>query len=324
MAIKDDVLKILEKNTGKSVSGNHIAKTLNISRGGVWKAVKALKEQGHRITAATNRGYCLAMDSDVISEPGIRAHLSTQRQHEFVIYKTVDSTNTQAKLLAAQGAADGTVVIADMQTCGRGRMGRSFYSPGLSGIYLSEILRPGLSASDSLIITAGAAVAVCRAIEAVTGVSAQIKWVNDILIGGKKVCGILTEAAMDLESETLEYLVVGIGINVRPCKDGFPKELAGIATALEEHTQGKTIRRNRLIAALIDELDKIYTQHQGSFILEYKTRSMLIGKAVSVICGDARQTATVLDIDDCGRLVIRGEDGKIKTLSSGEISIRPL
>ncbi len=325
MAVKDKVLKTLEQNQGKSVSGSSIAKTLNITRSAVWKAVKLLQDEGYTIIAATNKGYCLTMDNDIISDTAIKAYLRDESRYDIMVCKALDSTNTHAKLLAAQGSPDGSVVVAEGQTAGRGRMGRSFYSPAASGVYMSVVLRTGMPVSESLLVTAGAAVAVCRALEAHAGVQPQIKWVNDVYIDGKKVCGILTETVMDAESGSVEYMVVGIGINVRAGKDGFPGELAGIVTTVQEHVQGTTVSRNRLIAEILNQLDSICRRRTDTtFMQEYRSRSFLIGKTVTAIRADEREQVTVQDIDGLGRLVVADENGCVKVLNSGEISIRPV
>lgn len=323
MGAKDAVFRILKQNEGKYISGSDIADRIGITRAGVWKAIHALRADGVQISAATNRGYCLAGVADVLSEAVIRQHLKRQNVR-IEILDSCDSTNNLAKRLAMQGAADGTIVAAETQTAGKGRLGRSFYSPGRGGVYMSVILRPKLPAYDSVQITAGAAVAVCRAIEQLCRVKTEIKWVNDIYISGKKVCGILTEAASDWESGGVEYIVVGIGINVRRGTEPVPEELAEIITTLEEHTNGTSLGRNELIAAVANELDKIAGNlENGAFINEYRTRSMVLGKRVYASCGEMCEKVEVLEIDARGGLVVRGTDGMIKTLHSGEISIRP-
>lgn len=217
MTTKELVLDYLLKNAGKSISGEEIASHAGISRNAVWKAVRELRKDGYDVSASTNRGYSLA-ESDLLSAQAIRAHLpsdSAAANTELIVYDTIDSTNKAAKELAISGAGHGTAVIADRQTAGRGRYSRSFYSPSGSGLYMSLILRPSLlQFDDPTAITAFAAVAVSDAIQAVTGKQAGIKWVNDLFLNGKKVCGILTEAVTDFESGNIEWIVLGIGTNV--------------------------------------------------------------------------------------------------------------
>jgi BirA family biotin operon repressor/biotin-[acetyl-CoA-carboxylase] ligase len=357
MSTRENVLKALEENKGSAVSGEDLANRLNISRAAVWKAIQELRKEGYRVDAITNKGYSLARDSDVLSAEGILPYLTRDSMAGLVhVFKSVESTNLAAKKMALDGAAAGTVVIAQEQTKGRGRMGRSFFSPPAGGIYMSFILRPGLGNAASVLITTAASVAVCKAIEAVTGISCGIKWVNDIYKGKKKVCGILTEAATDFESGRIDYIVLGIGINYNTPQAAFPAELAGVAgslfegapenvgnTALRERNEqgcagnfaegrrgGAT--RNQLIAEIISQVldigDKLETRE---FIREYKARSIVLGKEILIIpiAGPNRDRnvtegipAVAVDIDEDGGLVVRHPDGALETLKSGEISIR--
>lgn len=323
MPIKDDVFQILIENRDKSISGSDIARALGVTRAAVWKAIAALREEGVEVEACTNRGYRLAGPADILSEPMIRQYLR-QPDVSIEMLTNCDSTNNVAKRLAMQGAGEGTLVVTETQTAGRGRLGRSFYSPGQGGVYMSVILRPKLAVYDSVLITAGAAVAVCRAIEILSGVRAQIKWVNDVYIEGKKVCGILTEAASDLESGGVEYIVVGIGINVRLGKESVPEELADVITTVEENAAGVHVGRSELIAAVANELGEISSQlESGAFLEEYRARSIVLGKKVLAIRAGECETVEVVGIDGRAGLVVRGENGQEKTLHSGEISIRP-
>lgn len=333
MSTRGNVLKALEENKGGTVSGEELASRLNISRAAVWKAIQELRKEGHRIDAITNKGYSLARDSDVLSVEGILPYVAdpamTDRVH---VFKSVESTNLTAKRMALDGAPAGTVVIAEEQTKGRGRMGRSFYSPPAGGIYMSFILKPRFDAAKSVLITTAASVAVCKAIETITGISCRIKWVNDIYLGEKKICGILTEAVTDFESGHIEYIVLGIGINYSTDRSVFPKELSGIAGSLFESAPADGVTRNRLIAEVINQVlevnEKLETRE---FVHEYKNRSFVLGKEILVIptAGLARDgslsegiPATAVDIDKDGGLVVRYRDGSVQTLNSGEISIR--
>ncbi len=335
MSTKGNVLKALEENKGNTVSGEELANSLNKSRAAVWKAIQELRREGYRIDAVTNKGYCLAQDSDVLSAEGIlpyvKAPLTADRIH---VFRSLESTNLTAKKMALDGAPPGTVIITEEQTKGRGRLGRSFYSPPNGGIYISFILPPRFDAAKSVLITTAASVAVCKAIEHVTGISCQIKWVNDVYLGEKKICGILTEAVADFESGRIEYIVLGIGINYSTAESTFPKELSGIAGSLLEsgQTSGSTATRNRLIAELIDQvLGMNENLESREFLADYKSRSFVLGKEILIIptTGSSRERnlsegspATAVDIDGDGGLVVRMQDGSIKTLNSGEISIR--
>jgi len=324
MNTRQKVLQILENKRGEHISGEELARTLGISRNSVWKAINSLRNSGYKLEAVPNKGYCLLEDNDIISQQSVLKHLKSRDFYRLTVMERVDSTNTVLKRLAENGEAEGRVVIANEQTSGRGRMGRSFFSPPNSGVYISVLLRPKLSASDSLLITTAAAVAVCRAIEGVTGRAAAIKWVNDIYCAGKKVCGILTEASIDFESGALSYAVLGIGINITDPDGGFPDELKDIATSIYEGKPYSSEVRGRLAAAVLDNFLEIYRElHTKSFMEEYRERSFVIGKEVYVISPSSREEAYVLGIDDDdARLIVKTADGGIKALSSGEISIR--
>lgn len=333
MSTRANVLKALEENKGNTVSGEELAAGLNISRAAVWKAIQELRKEGYRIDAITNKGYNLAQDSDVLSAEGILPYVKSASMADRIhVFKSLESTNLTAKKMALEGASSGTVVIAEEQTKGRGRMGRSFYSPPVAGIYISFILKPRFEAAKSVLITTAASVAVCQAIEKITGISCRIKWVNDVYRQDKKVCGILTEALSDFESGQIEHIVLGIGINYSTASSGFPADLAGIAGSLFDGVPGDGATRNRLIAEVINQVLEIYENMETrEFLREYKDRSFVLGKEILIIspAGSDKERnlkegipATAVDIDGDGGLVVRHKDGTVQTLNSGEISIR--
>jgi BirA family biotin operon repressor/biotin-[acetyl-CoA-carboxylase] ligase len=323
MTTKEKVLAVLEARKGQSISGAELARALNISRNSVWKAINSLRSEGYRFAATPNRGYCLLEENDIISQQSVQKHLKNIDFFRLTVVDRAESTNTVLKQLAEGGEAEGRVVIANEQTSGRGRMGRRFYSPPGSGIYISLLLRPKLMATDALFITTAAAVAVSRAIEAVTGKASSIKWVNDIYCGDKKVCGILTEASIDFESGGLSYAVLGIGINIGNPDGGFPEELKDIATSIYGGEPYSPEIRSELAAGVLDNFLQLYKElHTRSFMVEYRSRSFVIGKEVLIIRPNSREQGIVLDIDDEARLVVKTAGGEIKKLSSGEISIR--
>ena len=319
MSTRERVLSALLE-ADDAVSGEWLARKLGLSRNSVWKAIGQLREEGYGIEAATNRGYRLTAGRDVISEAGIRRNLNAQVFGGSIeVHREIDSTNNRAKALAAQGAPHGTLVCAMAQTGGRGRFGRVFHSPEGSGIYISFVLRPKMPAERAVMLTSMTAVAVARAIEQLADVQVQIKGVNDLFISGKKTCGILCEAGMDFESGQLEYAVAGIGVNVG--KMTFPEELADIATSVG-NACGREISKNQLIARICDNMEALYDQlDDGGFMEEYRARSNVIGKRITVLRGGERFSARALDIDDQGGLVVETQDG-IETVRSGEISIR--
>ena len=320
MTTRDAVLQALQESASP-LSGEQLARRLGISRSAVWKAVRALQKDGCRVEASTRTGYRLAEAPDILSEAEIRRWLAQAdigRQIE--LHAELDSTNIRAKQLAALGAPHGTLVAADSQTAGHGRFSRRFYSPPRTGIYVSFILRPALPAERAVMITSLAAVASARAIESLTGVEVGIKWVNDLYIAGRKCCGILCEASMDFESGGLEYVVVGIGINVGRMR--FPDELASIATSVENEC-GLPVSRSRLIAEIANQISALYADlPSGSFMAENRRRSVVISREVTVLGGAEPYTAKAVDIDGQGRLVVELPGGQTQILNSGEISIR--
>ncbi len=330
MSVKEEVLTLLEANRSEDLSGQQIADLLQVSRTAVWKAVKNLEEEGYEIHAASNRGYRLLNDSDVLSEAGIRLSLeSAYKDYPVVVLKDTDSTNQEVKRRALEGARHGLLVLAEHQTAGKGRKGRGFYSPDRAGIYMSILFRPtGENASNVVLITTAAAVAVCRAIRKTLGEQPQIKWVNDVYLRGRKICGILTEAVSDFESGGIDTVVVGIGINYREPEGGFPEEIRQTAGVVCEG--GKIVPRNVLVAEVANELYRLYEGlSQKTFMEDYKKWSNVLGKEVRFSTGYANvpesegqwQYGTAVDIDEDGGLVVL-VDGKEKVLRTGEITLR--
>lgn len=318
MNTTDSVLAVLERAHGSHVSGEEIAEQLGISRTAVWKAVQSLKDAGHCIEAVTRLGYSLHTADDILSVGAVRAYLPADYAGTIIVKEETESTNTDAKVLAVAGAENGTVIIADKQTAGRGRLGRSFYSPAKSGIYLSIILKTQCPFADAVLATTAAAVAVCRTIETLSDLKPQIKWVNDILIDGKKVCGIACEAVSDFESGMVESVIAGIGINFKT--ETFPDEIKDIAGSLFKETA--PVSRSRFAAELILQMMRITKGLKNrTFIEEYKVHSAVLGKEITYIENHIPHTARAVDIDSAGGLVI-DEGGKQRTLVSGEISVR--
>lgn len=255
-----------------------------------------------------------------MNEQKIRTFLTEQNiVKKIILLEETDSTNRVAKELAWQGEPEGTLVLANVQSAGRGRLGRNFYSPAGSGIYASLILRPNLEATQALRITSCAAVAVARAIETVTALSPQIKWVNDVYINGRKVCGILTEASFSGQGEQMQHAILGIGVNVR--KMQFPNELSGIATSLENETK-ESVSRSRLLAEICNEFSVFYENiEKGTFLEESKRRSFVLGKQITVHTPDGTYEAKAVDLNEEGHLIVE-KDGIRECLYTGEISVR--
>lgn len=323
MTTKEKLLALLEDSKGTFFSGEEIARTLQVSRAAVWKAVNALREDGYTIDAATNKGYRLSPDSDILSPQGIRRFLKPEyRDLDLTVLPTAPSTNALVREKANQGRPEGCVIIACEQTDGRGRYGRQFFSPVDSGVYLSLLLRPtAYSPQQATCLTAAAAAAMCQAIEAVTGQQPGIKWVNDIFLHGKKVCGILTEAAVGLETGTLNYMVLGAGVNLYPPVKGFPEEIRPIAGSVLERSCPEA--KNRLVGEFLNRFWDFYTHPEcRTYLEDYRARSLAIGRNVTVLSNGQAVSAYAYGIDDDFRLLVRYDSGKTEALSYGEIRIQ--
>lgn len=311
--LKDEVLKILESNRPMFTSGQELAKQSGVTRAAIWKAVNSLIADGHEIEAVTAKGYRLCDDSDVLTAAGITARM--KRKCEVRVYDCVESTNKTAKLAAIDGAAANTIIVADEQTAGKGRRGRSFYSPKSTGVYFSVILKPHVTAEKSVLVTTTAAIAAADAIENLTGRTALIKWINDVYVDGKKCAGILTEAIFDYESGGIDSVVVGIGINVTT--DDFPDDVVMRAGCV-----GK-VSRNVLIAETCDKLIELAERlPDASYLGEYRNKCFVLGKRIRVIGNSNEYEATALSVDDNGGLVVGTDDGTTLTLSNEEVSVR--
>lgn len=312
MSTKEDVLSFLIGNTSEYTSGEALATHLGKSRAAVWKAIKSLQNEGYKIDAVTNRGYKLNEDNDILNADLIKSKLNCDV--EVVYYPTIDSTNTQAKRLINEGKTNDMLLTSDEQTAGRGRQGKSFYSPPLTGIYMSYVTHPMAPLQNVVTATTAASVAVCRAIEVLTDKKPKIKWVNDVYLDGKKICGILTEAVTDFETQTVTSVIIGVGMNIKTFD--FPKDIEN-ASCLNTD-----VKRADLIAEITNQLYKINNSDYKDFIDYYRSHSMIIGDKINFIKDNKLTPATALEIDEAGGLVVKLENGEITTLRSGEISIR--
>lgn len=321
--LKEQVLGFLWKAQDDYISGAELARRLDVSRTAVWKAMGQLRAQGYLIESVTNKGYRLSPCSDVLSAAGVEKYLKTQSLSIRVVDE-VDSTNSVLKRMAAEGAPQGSVLIAERQSAGRGRMGRSFYSPPGTGLYMSLLLRPCMEAQRATLVTTSAAVAVAEAIERLAGEAAQIKWVNDVLFHGRKVCGILTEAGMDFESGMIDHVVLGIGVNTAAPAEGFPEELQAVAGAAFGAAPVPELRC-RLAAEILERFLGYYACLGSVACYQaYKSRSVVLGKDVQLISpGREAVPARVLDIDTDFALVVETGDGQARRVNAGEISLRP-
>ena len=330
MSVKDSVLIALQNNRDHYISGEELSGQLGVSRAAVSKAVKSLRSEGYEIDAVTNRGYMMPSEGTAISEEAVRNSLPAHlRDMSLYVYDVLDSTNLEARrIIADQGTkAAPAVVLCRQQTAGRGRLGRSFFSPRDDGLYLSVVIKPDFDLSRASLVTVAAAAATSEAIDEICGCSSQIKWVNDIYLNGKKVCGILTEANTDFETGQIDSLVTGIGINTS--EKSFPPELKDIAGSVS--AEGLTGYEKGLLAAAVVERFIRYTKDLSGFMDSYRSRSMILGRRITVYTGAYRKDPTqelggkparALSINDDGGLVVEYEDGARETLRSGEVSIR--
>ena len=323
------VLALLREREGDFVSGGEIGRRLGLSRAAVWKAVEGLRQDGYTVEARTGLGYRLEAAPDAMTEPEIRRFLEQTAVvgRRLICLETVDSTNLRARQLAMAGAADGTVVTADRQTAGRGRLGRDFQSPGGLGIYLTALLRPDLPPERLSPLTAMAGVGVCRAVERVCGLSPGLKWPNDPVLDGRKLCGILTELSLEGETGRVDHVALGIGVNVLQRPEDFGPEVREMATSLAQ-ALGRPVSRPALAAELIRETDRLYAALRGGalepYLAEYRRRCVNLGRTVRLLSpgGAAGETAEALDIDGDFGLVVRAADGRVRTVRSGEVSVR--
>lgn len=322
---REDILTLLRKHPGEYLSGETMSQELGVSRAAVWKAIGTLREEGYAISSAPNRGYCLESGPDRIRTGELQGPLTgCLVGRELLCLDVIDSTNTECKRKAMAGAEEGLVVLAEGQTAGRGRKGRQFQSPKGKGLYFSTLLRPNLEPGQVSDITAWVAVAVCDGIEAVCGVRPRIKWTNDLVLNGKKLCGILTELGLESETYSLDYLVTGIGINVNQDPEDFDAEVRGIATSLSQEL-GHPIRRTELAAQIILALNRMYAafpEGKQHYLDQYRADCLTPGNQVQLFTPSSRQEAYAESIDDEFRLVVRYPDGRREALSAGEVSVR--
>ncbi|WP_295743091.1 biotin--[acetyl-CoA-carboxylase] ligase [uncultured Oscillibacter sp.] len=325
---REAVLALLRAGGETYLSGEELSRQLGLSRAAVWKAVDALRREGYVVEARTGLGYRLVTAPDAMTEAEIRNFLGKTAVvgRTLKCFNELDSTNIRAKQLALEGAPDGTVVTADCQSAGRGRMDRSFQSPKGKGVYLTVLLRPHLPPERLLPVTAMAGVAVCDAVEELCGVRPGLKWPNDPVLGGKKLCGILTELSLEGETGRVQYLVLGIGVNVLHVAEDFSPEVAEMATSLSL-ALGHPVSRPALAAAEIRALDRLYASLLAGdltpYLAAYRRSCVNLGRTVQLISPDgSRETAQALDVDEDFSLVVRTASGAVKTVRSGEVSVR--
>lgn len=326
--LQDEILSLLRSEPDTYRSGEEMSRQLGVSRAAVWKAVEALRRAGYEIVSAPNRGYRLSAAPDDLRSGELTAALSGHLVgQEVVCLDTVDSTNSEVKRRAADGAMEGLAVISDEQTAGRGRRGNAFQSLKGKGLFCSVLLRPQVALDALSQLTAWTAVAVCRAIESCCGLTCGIKWTNDIILDGKKLCGILTELEFEAESAAAVAVVVGVGVNVGQTEADFGSDLSPIATSLTQ-ALGRPVRRAELAVHLLTALDEMYAsfpQGKEDYLTEYRRRCVTTGHEVALVRPDgSREPAFAQEVDNDFALVCRLPDGSTRTVSAGEVSVRGL
>lgn len=321
---KAQILLLLKKERNQFVSGEDICKQIGVSRTAVWKHIRSLREEGYHIEAVTHRGYNLTDVPDRLYPDEIAEGLNT----EFIggrvyYYHSLESTNREARTLASGGVPGGSLVVAEEQVQGRGRMSRGWFSPKGLGIWCSLILRPEVQPGEAPPVTMLTAVAVASAVEKVAGVAPGIKWPNDLLVGGKKICGILTE--MSAEMERVNFLVVGVGINVNTPLEDFPEELKEIATSLYR-VKNEPISRLKLLKHFLREFECYYQRWIndgfGPILEEWKKRCVSLGCSVRVSTSREVWDGWAEDVDSDGALLVRMPGGSVKRFVAGEVSLR--
>ncbi len=318
--------KIIELLRGAGdgyISGEEIAQRLGVSRTAVWKRIQTLRESGYEIVSHSRSGYSLREAPDLLLPQEIQPLISTQRIGRHIVhFNLTTSSNEEAKRLATQGAEDGTVVVAEEQGAGKGRLSRGWFSPRQKGIWFSVILRPDFLPQEAPKCTLLAAVAIVRAVRAF-GVEAGIKWPNDVLYEGRKFVGILTE--MNAEMERIHYIVIGSGVNVNLLPSAFPPEVRDIATSLSI-IKGEPLPRAKLFAAILDAMEVLYLDAMengfGAVFDEWRRYSVTLGQEVNVIGVNETFTGIAADIDEDGALLLDTAFGRRRVLA-GDVSIRP-
>ncbi len=320
-AAREEILRLFRQRPGDFVSGEEVSRTLGVSRTAVWKQIRLLRDLGYGIEALPSRGYRLVEAPDTLIPAEVQADLGTRLVGRRVIYvEETDSTNRQAADLGEKGGEEGTVLIADRQSAGKGRLGRSWASPAGVNLYASVLLRPPLPPHRAAQLTFFPAVAVARAITEVSGLSARVKWPNDILLGGRKVAGLLNE--MRAEAERIHFIVLGIGVNLNMRRDQFPSDLRYPATSVALET-GSPVNRLAFTRALLRHLDRLYDDYLlrgvAPVLREWESLCDLMGEKVAVDLSGRSLVGTATGLDDDGALLLRLSDGRVERVLAGDV-----
>jgi len=319
----DQVLSYLYEHRETHVSGQAVADELGVTRAAVWKAVESLRADGYDVESLKARGYRLTGMPDLLGVREITLGLDTRFiGRELHALKEVDSTNTYAARLATGDAPDGTLVVADRQTKGRGRLGRSWVSPAGMNVYASIILRPRITPSDAPMITLTASVALVRTVRGLYAVNAEIKWPNDMLIGGRKAAGILTE--MSADPDMVRHVILGVGVDVNMPAREFPKEIRDVSTSIMI-ALGRRVNRAELLRRFMAEFelcyDRFVSAERAGLLDEWRELSGMLGRRVRITTLTGTADGIAEDIDAAGRLLVRQDSGETMTVMSGDVTI---
>lgn len=320
--MKSEILRLLKEND-TYISGQQLCEQFHVSRTAVWKVIEQLKREGYQIEAVRNKGYRLIDSPDVMSRAEIESLMKTAWAGKNVIYyDEIDSTNNRAKEYGEKGSPHGMLFVADKQVAGKGRRGRSWESPAGSSIYMTILLHPEILPTKAPQLTLVMAMAVADGIQKMTGLETKIKWPNDIVVNGKKICGILTE--MSTEIDYINYVVIGVGVNVN--QETFPAEIQSTATSLKIEL-GETVRRSGLIAAVMASFEQYYevfmkTEDLSGLRNRYNSMLVNLDQEVKVLEPGHEYEAHALGINRTGELIVRTPDGEEKEIYAGEVSVR--
>lgn len=322
--MKEKIIKALKDNKGEFISGQDLSDKLSVSRTSIWKHINSLKEEGYNIESISRKGHRLISSPDIINGDEIREYLNTKYIGRKILhFDSIDSTNIKAKEIAMSNNEEGIVIISEEQTKARGRLGRNWSSPKGKGIWMSIIVRPDINPLDASKITQITAATIYNAMNEMD-IEVSIKWPNDIILNSKKVCGILTE--MSAEIMQINYLVIGIGVNVNIESNEFPEEIFAKATSLKAELK-REINRKELVGRILNNFEYFYEQMiiKGTIkeALDIcREKSILIGKKVRVIQKNQSVERIAVDLNEDGELLVKDEKGEITKLISGEVSVR--
>ena len=320
----EKILQLLRERSPDFLSGEEMCRRLKVSRAAVWKRIQGLRTLGYEIEAVTRSGYRLLRSPDLLTPAEVKPLLETEWMGKTIHhFETLDSTNSRAYQLALAGAGEGELVIAESQSKGRGRLGREWFSPPFLNLYLSVILRPNIPPQQASLITLMAAVATSDAIEKFSGLHPSIKWPNDILMGNRKLAGLLNE--IHSETDRIHFVILGMGINLNVDKGKMPREIQRLATSLKEE-MGETVSRKNFLQCLLSEVEKWYSvflrKGGGAILKAWRERARIEGKTVKVTSFGETLVGTAVGVDSDGALILKTRNGERKRVVAGDVSYR--